>query len=169
MAAYFEPTMFRPRELARITGLSAGMQRDWRSRGFLPSPPAGAHARFDAPAVARILVMQTLAGMSIGPNASGGIAARAAAMISTRAVHEQLASQAQAFFDQLEKAERDRWYAGPEFPANAIMIGTDGVQLVASVDRLAQKLMARAGKPVVSVNRSLQGPEVVCATSEVQK
>jgi len=45
---------------AEITGVSEDSQRDWRKRGFIPSLNGG-HARFDATALAQLILMRKMA------------------------------------------------------------------------------------------------------------
>lgn len=75
----FEPTQFTPADVARITGLTTAMQRDWRQRGFLAK--SDKHARFEAPEVARIMVMQALAQRTIGPRESYTVASQFSAVV----------------------------------------------------------------------------------------
>ena len=70
----FELTEFSPGDVAKITGLSPAMQRDWRRRGFVPSNE-GARATFDPFEVASLLGMKLLADQKIGPAATSAIAA----------------------------------------------------------------------------------------------
>lgn len=61
----FTLTTFTPGEAERITGLSTMMQRDWRRRGFIESTEG--HARFDAFALAELMVLKMLADAGVGP------------------------------------------------------------------------------------------------------
>lgn len=68
MPHQFTLTLFTPAEAERVTGLSVGMQRDWRNRGFLPKNEG--HARFDAFALARMMAMKMMSDRGVGPQKS---------------------------------------------------------------------------------------------------
>lgn len=104
----YEPTLFKPADAERISGLATGMQRDWRSRGYLPR--SGKHARFDAPGVAKLLVMQVLANRTIGPLESRAIAGQCAAAVVTHAllwVDGAWNGDPEAVFDQVPTDARE--------------------------------------------------------------
>ena len=111
---FFEPSLFTPAEVARISGLSQGMQRDWRSRGYLPKSEK--HARFDALAVAKLLVMQKLADRTIGPLESRAVAAQCAAAVVSQALiwmPEAWSADPVGIFDNLDPEEQH--YAALEY------------------------------------------------------
>lgn len=66
--AQFTLTTFTPGEAEKITGLSTGMQRDWRKRGLLPSNDG--HARFDLFSLAEMLAFKLLSDRGVGPQTS---------------------------------------------------------------------------------------------------
>ncbi|MGH6978208.1 MAG: hypothetical protein ACRED4_02780 [Brevundimonas sp.] len=76
MEAQYTLSTFTPSEAEAITGLSTTMQRDWRRREFLPR--GDGHARFDAFALAQMMVMKALADRGIGPQQTVKIAEWAA-------------------------------------------------------------------------------------------
>jgi hypothetical protein len=57
--------LYTPAEAGRISGLSPGMQRDWRRRGFLPA--ADGHARFNAFEVSDMRCLKLLSDGGLGP------------------------------------------------------------------------------------------------------
>lgn len=59
---------FTPAEAAKISGVNATLQRDWRRRGFLPKEDGP--ARFRPFAVAEMMAMNALAQRGIGPQQS---------------------------------------------------------------------------------------------------
>lgn len=73
----FKLTTFTPAEAAKISGVSVVLQRGWRRRGFLPREEG--HARFDAFAVAELMILERLAHRGIGPQAGKAIAGTCAA------------------------------------------------------------------------------------------
>lgn len=65
MKARFFLNLYSPAEAGRISGLSPGMQRDWRRRGFLPA--ADGHARFNAFEVSDMRCLKLLSDGGLGP------------------------------------------------------------------------------------------------------
>ena len=65
MKAHFSLNLYTPAEAGRISGLSPGMQRDWRRRGFLPA--ADGHARFNAFEVSDMRCLKLLSDGGLGP------------------------------------------------------------------------------------------------------
>ena len=54
-------TQFTPAQAARITGVSPGLQRQWRSAGYFRAAAGeGAHARFTAPELAGLMAARAL-------------------------------------------------------------------------------------------------------------
>ena len=66
--AQFDLHEYTPAEMEGMTGLTTGMQRDWRHRKYISS--AEGHARFDILDLAGVFAMKTLADRGIGPQRS---------------------------------------------------------------------------------------------------
>ena len=70
MKLHLHLTEFSAGDVERVTGLSTGLQRDWRRRGYLPTPEEGARAKFNVFTLSQLWVMQMLSEHGIGPAVS---------------------------------------------------------------------------------------------------
>jgi len=165
-----ERATFTPAAAARITGVSAVLQRDWRRRGYLPSVPG--HARFSTVQLAEIWVMGLLAERGIGPQQSKGMAFSAAMRIAAFA-HLSASAWDGAVPPDRQRAEFAReglstphiprfllWLPdGPagfadtltffdeaKYPQNNI-----GAVVVLDLRALGNLLVERAGKPLIKI------------------
>lgn len=96
--------MFTPGEVEVITGLSTGMQLDWRKRGYLPVTK-GRHARFNAFDIARLMVMKMFSDRGVGPADTRLIADICATGILYAALCERTAYRSDLDLQEL-KAQR---------------------------------------------------------------
>lgn len=67
MDAKFDLVAYTPADAEEISGLTTGMQRDFRRRGILP--PVSGHARFDPFEVADLRLLKLLSDGGLGPAA----------------------------------------------------------------------------------------------------
>lgn len=105
----FELATFSPADAERVTGLTTGMQRDWRQRGYIPKTDK--RARFDAFALAEIWVMKLFAERGIGPALSQSVAPKCAESIVHNALQfsdadAAFAGQHLQTFDWLDSNDR---------------------------------------------------------------
>lgn len=154
---------FSASEAEAITGASSATQRDWRRHGFL-APLAAGRAAFEPLALAEMLAAKTLSVAGILPAVSWPLARSCGTVILARAVNS-----GRGVWDQLGVLNEPLVKVSGPLPhyavtrdgktwawaasADELVQYIGGVSVVLDLEWLASRLVERARKPLVIIER----------------
>lgn len=152
-----ETLTFTPSQAAKISGVSATLQRDWRRRKILP-PLTEAVASYTPFEVAQLMALNALAEQGLSPLSYRSVAGKlGACIVACAALSDDAYSGAESDYLPNSDAELDRIIASQAyFPAGMRLVALEDSISIWRRRRLSQTVAKQAGYDVAGLEAFVQ-------------